>query len=257
MRSGGRTLSSIEFNHMAVLEEYRFEIPGFIPETMPLDRLLVYLNQVAVLLGDPNELHLVRIEKASTQPVLAMPRAVGLKARKRVDELRAGGGSERRRNAFKVLQRMVGEDGGGPARLIAPEGATILKFEPSDESGAALHAIRQETAVQGTLMRVGGTQESSTVLLQTDDGEVISGCYANRTLAKELAAHLYEPVRLSGVGTWSRATDGRWSLERMQVQSFYPLDDKPLNDVIRELQAIPVDWPHETLQRLRDLRSNT
>lgn len=240
---------------MAVLDEYRFEIPAYFPDTMPLDRLLCYLSEVAIVLGDPKEMHLLRIERASTQPVLAMPRPAALKARKKVEEVRAGGGSERRRNAYTRIQRMVEEDGGGPALLIAPEGATILKFEPISHATTALHGIRKETTVQGTLIRVGGSQESSALLLQTDEGEVISGCYASRTLAKELAKLLYEPVRLSGMGTWMRSGEGRWSLERLNVQGFEPLDGRPLSEIVRELQAIPVDWPRDTLERLKQLRS--
>lgn len=240
---------------MADFEEYRFEIPAYTPETIPLDRLLSYLAEVAILLGDPKEMHLLRIETASAQPVIAMPRPAALKARRRVEEVRNGGGSERRRNAFTRIRGMVEEDGGGAALLIAPEGTTILKFEPPRQLGPALHGIRQEGTIQGRLMRVGGIQENSRVLLESDSGEVISGCYANRRLAKELGNYLFQMIRLSGIGTWMRSPDGKWSLERMQVQSFYTLDDVPLSEVVRELQAIPVDWPRDTLQRLRDLRS--
>lgn len=240
---------------MAALEEYRFEIPAFTPETMPLDRLLEYLAQVAILLGDPQELHLIRIESASTQPVLAMPHAVGLKARARAEEVQAGGGSERRRNAFMRIQQMVGDDGCGPALFKAPEGAVILKFDPRANPVATAHSIRQPTTVQGTLISVGGKQEKSNLLIQDEAGETISGCSANRALAKQLAQYLYEPIRLSGDGTWERSAKGVWRLERMTVQAYLPLDDRPLGEVINELQSIPIDWPSDTLQRLKELRS--
>lgn len=245
----------VESAVMAVLEEYRFEIPAFTPETMPLDRLLEYLGQISILLGDPSELHLIGIETASTQPVLAMPRAVALKARAKAEEVQSGGGSERRRNAYTRIQRMVEDDGGGAAVLKAPEGAIILRFEPRAVVLPEAHSIRQPTTIQGTLISVGGKQERSNLLIQDEAGDIVSGCSANRALAKQLAQYLYETIRLSGDGTWERSAEGVWRLERMTVQAYLPLDDRPLGDVIKELQSIPVDWPSDTLQRLRDLRS--
>ena len=120
-------------------------------------------------------------------------------------------------------------------------------FEPTATPKAALYGIMQASTVQGMLIRVGGSRESSKVLLEDGYGATISGCYANRTLAKQLASHLFEPVRLSGMGSWMRSGDGVWSLQRMQVQSFVPLEDRPLAAVLRDLQAIPVEWPADTL----------
>lgn len=240
---------------MADLDEFRFEIPAFTPDTMPIDRLMEYVQQVTILLGEPSEVHLLNIERASTQPVFGVSRTASVRVRGRISEVRAGGGSERRRAAFLRVQRMVEEDGDGPAILKAPEGVTILMFEPKEMPKAALHGIRQASTVQGTLIRVGGSSESSKVLLEDNSGNTIAGCYANRALAKQLASHLFESVRLSGVGSWMRSGDGVWSLERMQVQSFLPLEDRPLAAVLRDLQAIPVEWPTDTLERLQQLRS--
>lgn len=241
---------------MAELEEFKFIIPAFTPETMPIDRLMDYLSQVVILLGEPHELHLIRIEESSTRPVLAMARPVGLKARKRVAEVEAGGGSARRRNAYTRVQNMVEEDGAGAAFLEAPEGAVLLKFEAPESVGKTLSGIRQTTSIQGELIRVGGAQERVALLIQDETGETISGCYTNRRLAKELGSYLFEQIRVSGEGIWMRTPAGSWSLERMQVQSFVSLEERPLADVIRDLQAIPVDWPPDTLERLRELRND-
>lgn len=241
---------------MAALEEFRLIIPAYTPDTLPLDRLMEYLSQAAILLGEPHELHLLRIDQSSAAPVIAMPRPIGIQARKRVAEVENGGGSQRRRNAFTRLQRMVEEDGGEPAALEAPEGDIILRFEALESADKALCGIRQPTTIQGELIRVGGALDRVALLVQDEAGETISGCYTNRRLAKELAPYLFESVRLSGDGIWTREASGAWVLERMHVQSFAPLDDRPLEDVIRDLQAIPVDWPSDTIERLRELRSD-
>ena len=40
---------------MADAEEYRFRIDAFSPETLPMARLAEYLRQLAVILGEPND----------------------------------------------------------------------------------------------------------------------------------------------------------------------------------------------------------
>jgi hypothetical protein len=81
------------------LEHFKFTVPGYTPETMPLDRLLEYLTQLSIVLGQPGELHLVGVEKGSTRPVIAMRHDVAVKARMRAREIAQGGGSQRRRYA--------------------------------------------------------------------------------------------------------------------------------------------------------------
>ena len=107
---------------MEDLERFAFTVPGYTPDTMPLDRLIDYLKHLAVILGEPSDLHLISIDRSSTRPVLLMRHDVATRARARVTEVRQGGGSERRRDAFHSIRKMVSEDGGKPATLQAKEG---------------------------------------------------------------------------------------------------------------------------------------
>ena len=72
---------------MADFERFEFVLPGYTPETMPLDRLLEYLGQLAVILGNPSDLHLIKIEKSSTKPVIVMPHHAAAKARKAIRQM--------------------------------------------------------------------------------------------------------------------------------------------------------------------------
>ena len=130
---------------MADMERFEFTVPGYTPDTIPLDRLMEYLSQLIVILGQPSDLHLINIKRSSTKPVLAMRHDVAIRARLRVSEVRQGGGSARRREAFDALRRLVSEDGGKPAILRAREGK-ILEF-PKVNIGAdqIIHSVRQET----------------------------------------------------------------------------------------------------------------
>ena len=52
--------------------EYRFETDAFTPETIPLYRLSQYLGDLARMMGQETNVHLVKVEKGSTVPVIAV-----------------------------------------------------------------------------------------------------------------------------------------------------------------------------------------
>jgi hypothetical protein len=240
---------------MSDLERFKFTVPGYSPETMPLDRLIEYLNQLSIVLGNPGDLHLVGVEKGSTRPVLAMRHDVAVKARHHAREVAEGGGSARRRDAFNTIRRMVAEDGGQPAVLKAPKGAIILKF-PGVEIGEdqVIGSLRQPTSIDGTLVRVGGIGENAQLLIQELGGNVIAGCTASRQVAQEMAHLIYHAIRVSGIGSWHRTEQGKWEITRLHVQTFEALDESELEDVVAKLRAVNVQWPEDSLAQLQAMR---
>lgn len=240
---------------MTDLERFKFTVPGYSPETMPLDRLMEYLNQLSIVLGNPGDLHLVGVEKGSTRPVLAMRHDVAVKARHNAREVAEGGGSIRRREAFNTIRRMVAQDGGKPAVLKEPKGAIILKF-PSVDVGQdqVIQSLRQPTSIEGTLVRVGGIGENAQLLIQELNGKVIAGCTASRSTAQDMAHLIYQPIRVNGIGSWHRTEEGKWEIARLHVQTFEPLDDDGLEDVVAKLQAVKANWPADTIDQLQAMR---
>ena len=105
-------------------------------------------------------------------------------------------------------------------------------------------AITQKCAVDGEVIRVGGTGKMVQIVLRSED-ELIGNCYTSRATAKELATHLFEPVRLLGTGRFVRGDRGGWKLDHFAISSFSPLSDElsdePLSSVITALRAIPVE----------------
>jgi hypothetical protein len=239
---------------VADLERFEFTVPGYTPDTMPLDRLIEYLEQLTVVLGEASELHLVGIEKSSTRPVLVMRHDVATRARARASEVRQGGGSARRRNAYDRIRHMVSEDGGAPASLAAPEGQ-ILEFAMIDiGADQIVHAVRQPTTVQGELIRIGGRQENAQLLIQELSGNVIAGCTAPRAVATAMAHLLYRPVSVSGDARWHRSNIGKWEIESLHVQSFAELDADDHEAVVAKLQALNVAWPDDAMEQLAAMR---
>lgn len=241
---------------MADFERFEFTVPGYTPETMPLDRLIEYLNELAVILGSPSDLHLVQINRSSTKPVLLARHEVAHKVRARAREVWAGGGPPRSQAAFRRIRRLVAEDGGKPA-VLATKSEKIIEFQGEElNEDQVVSAVRQPTTVSGELVRIGGTGELAQVLIQDFSGKVITGCTVDKVTATKLAAHIYKPVRLHGVGSWSRNERGVWDLARMHVQSFDSLEDVPIDEVLEEAGAATAEWPNDLAERLLAMRED-
>ena len=75
---------------MAAGEEFRFKIDAYSPETMPMARLAECLAQLAIILGELNAVHLVRLEGGSTIVVHKIEREAVPKVVDRVTSVRVG-----------------------------------------------------------------------------------------------------------------------------------------------------------------------
>lgn len=241
---------------MVDFEELSFVIPGYTPETMPLNRLIEYLQQMTVLLGDPENLHLVAIKEGSVAPTFHLPKSVALEARDRAGKVQRGDGNKKQVDALNRLRRMLrrdSRDAGKPALLRSPQ-AVVLEITPAPDESGVLSGIRQASTVDGQLISVGGANEDASLRVQDLDGQIMSGFTAKRSLAKELARLMWEPVRLAGTGIWCRTDEGVWQLERMHVQSFERLDEAGLGVTLERLRSLNVAWPADTYDRLNGER---
>lgn len=246
---------------MADFEEMSFVIPGYTPETMPLDRLIEYLQQMSVVLGDPQNLHLVEIRNSSVAPVLHAPKATALEARERAQRVQRGDGTRRQVDAYNRIRRMVrrdavGEKYAGRAALLRTADRVILEIPAAPDDHGVIEGLRQSTTIDGELIKVGGPGDNAALQLRTLDGSVLSGFTASRSLTKELAPLIYEWVRLAGIGQWCRTADGSWQLERMLVQSYEPLDEEEATVTLERLRDLKVDWPSDAWERLQGERES-
>ena len=244
---------------MADYEELNFIIPGYTPETMPLGYLIEYLQQMVVVLGDPDDLHLIGIKEGSCAPVLHVPKATALAAIDRVGKVARGEGTGKQHVAYNRIQRMVRRDAGSAARpaLLRNSNRLLLEIYAAPEEVSVLTGIRQASTIDGQLIRVGGAGEMAKLQVQDLDGRILSNITAKRSIAKDLAQWLWEPVRLSGIGQWGRSAEGEWFLEAMQVQSYERLEDESLGVTLERMRSAYVSWPDNVDELLRDQREAT
>jgi hypothetical protein len=113
--------------------------------------------------------------------------------------------------------------------------------------------VRERGCISGTVIRVGGTGDRISVLIESD-GERILGCHASRDVAKMLARYLFEPVRLIGKGSWLRDAEGRWNVQRFNIDAFEAIQSTTVSEAVSELRAVAGEWTEEDYRGLERIR---
>lgn len=230
--------------------EYWFEIDAYSPTKIPMLRLAEYMQQLAQILGEAAYVHFQRLERGSTIIVHKIEREAIPKVRERVSRMKRGDGPVEAVRAFRATNRLLREDNAvGNLKM----GSVVLPFPGRNEAQEEFAAIHQHGFIDGIVTSVGGRDKTAHILLQAEDVQ-ISGCYTSRAVAKQLGARLYESVRLHGRGRWRRDSEGTWSLIDFKVESFEPLDDAPLADVLTKLREIPAEWGDNGYSALEMIR---
>jgi hypothetical protein len=233
-------------------EEFRFRIEPYTPETIPMARLAGYLQELAAILGETTAVHFVRLEASSTVVVHRVEHEAVPKVRDRASAVARRQGSLPAMRAYRNINRMLRQDN-GQGVLQAPTGAEIIRF-PGIQEVERYGTVTQQCAVDGEVVRIGGTRERVPITLRSEV-ELIADCYTSRATAKRLAAYLFEPVRLYGHGRFAREDDGAWKLEYFVFETFTKLTDEPLSSVIQALRAIPGgEWGENALDELHVIR---
>lgn len=242
-----------ERNERARSHEWHFTIDAFTPDSLPMARLAEYLTQLARLLGETRSVHLVRIERGSTVLVHEIDADAVPSVQRRVKAVRERRGSGSAYEAFRSLNRYLAEDDARARLEMNGSDTDVLVLPPSAGSQPDVAAVRQTASVSGVIVRVGGIGKRVPVLLASH-GKQTAGCHADRTTAKKLARHLFEPVRLFGEGQWSRGSDDTWDVDRFSIERFEPLDDATLAEVLDSLRRVAATWPDDLYLDLEALR---
>lgn len=235
--------------------EYRFKIDAYSPATIPMSRLAAYMADFATLLGETSSVHFVRLDDGSTVVVSRAEREADPKVQSRLDAVRDHQGPEEALEAYSRIDDRLAEDN-ATGKLETEEGARILEF-PGRERPAQIEygAFTEPGTVQGQIISIGGKRDRVSVHIQ--EGEQVWICHTSRERARELAKHIFGPaVRVSGSARWERDRNGRWHQNDFTIKDFDVLNDEPLSDVVKKLQAVDADWKTpDALRRLSDIRS--
>ena len=234
---------------------YRFKIDAYSPETMPLGRLAEYLADLSVLFGEDQNVHLIKIEKSSTVPVVLVDREAEPKVRERLNAVvRRDAPPEAMRAAASIDEKLRKDNAKG--KVIAPTGDNLIVFPGKDHVEPLIYGpFTQPGIIIGMPIMVGGKNDPVPVHLQTKDG--VYDCLARRERAREIASYLFTTyIEAEGIGRWIRHSTGEWEMKSFRIGNFKPLEYATLRDTIKKLRAVPAKWKEkeDPLSELRDLR---
>ncbi|WP_420438438.1 hypothetical protein [Candidatus Palauibacter sp.] len=173
--------------------------------------------------------------------------------RSRVKAVGRGEGPRDAQEAYRSLDGYLREDRARAVLRERESGHGVLDFPGVDEAEDPYPLVREPGRIFGVVIRVGGTGDRIPILIESD-GERLAGCHASRDVAKMLAHHLFEPVRLVGKGSWLRDAEGRWNLERFNIDAFEPIESTKVSEALSELRAVAGDWTEEDYRDLERIR---
>ncbi len=241
---------------MSDSEEFRLKIEAYSPETMPMSRLAEYLGGLAEMLGESTFVHFVTLEQGSTSVVHRIQKEAIPKVRHRTRRVSAGVGARDAVRAYQKINRMVREDNGRATWQRNREddlSSEAIVFPGKDEAQQVFVSETRFGSVEGEILRIGGVNNFVPILLRFENEE-FSGCYADKSLAKELGKWLFEPVRLFGSGRWNRDEEGKWKLEKFRASHFNPLKRTSAVEAFDILRASNIGWNAEAYQTVNNLR---
>ncbi|MBC5825040.1 MAG: hypothetical protein DLM68_17665 [Hyphomicrobiales bacterium] len=237
-----------------------FYIDAYSPETFPMAKLAEYMADFAALLGRENAVHFAGLEKGSTKLAALVECEDVPKATTRLHDIRQGNPPKDASKLFaQIDDRLANDNAIGRIFVEGEEGAAaaLLTFPGRDRPKAQSYGpFTQEGTLDGLLISVGGKDETISIRLQNGD-TTYANCETNRTIARELGKHLFEPIRIYGSGRWMREADSTWTLRGFRVHRFDVLDKDSLRDAVTALRAVPGSgWKDmdDPLAELADLR---
>lgn len=226
---------------MPKIVEYRFKIDAYSPDTIPMSRLADYLGHLADMLGQKDNVHLLRLEGGSTVPVVAVEWEAAPKVDRRVMDVKNNDGPAEAIKARQTLEKLLIEDNAS-AELLNPSGGRILYFHGRRLAGQPEYGpFKQETTLDGFVILIGG--ENDPVPVHLRNGELDYNCRASRAIAKTLAPYMFDTkLRAFGAATWFRNELGRWELRRFLIEKITPLKSEPLSRAVDRLRDIQAEW---------------
>jgi hypothetical protein len=241
-------------------QEYKFKIDAYTPSSMPLSRLTEYLRDLATIIGEAQNTHLVRIDEGSTVSVLRVDAEAVPKVEHRLMEVDRNIAPANVMQAVRRVNKRLRMDGGSGS-IINPNGENVIYFPGAEQESLEYGPLNQVGTLDGVPVMIGGINDPVPVHLEGRRGEPFN-CEAARTVAKEIAKCLFFTIiRAEGIGRWLRTVEGDWELEHFKIVDFKPMglvSELSLRDTLEELRKIPAKWkdlkdPIGEFARLRDV----
>ena len=230
---------------LITLTSYTFKIQDFNPESMPFSRLVEYYSEIKKLLGVSDHLHLVNIVEGSHGSCFAIDRNFEQDLVKRLMSVNNGTAPSAAMRAKNRINSMLKEDGTS-GMFYDERNANVIQFPGKRDDQTELIKVRDTATFVGELYHLAGTKDDVKVRVSTDAYGVVF-CTATKEMAKALRDFLFEEIKVTGRGMWSRLEDGSWEVEDFTISDFAPIKRESLRKAVDRIRSLDIEWPEDPL----------
>ncbi|PCJ38638.1 MAG: hypothetical protein COA81_12630 [Alphaproteobacteria bacterium] len=233
---------------------YTFKIDDFTPESMPFGRLVEYYAEIKKMFSVAENMHLVGIFESSHGSEFAIDRNHEAALQKRIIAIKEGTAPKLVTRAHNTINHMLKEDGTSGA-FFDDSNQNIIQFPGKRSEDVMEIRIRDAATFTGELYYIAGTKDDAKIRISTDTYGVVF-CSTTRDIAKALRDFLFEDVKVSGRGTWTRNQNGMWNIDDFAITDFAPVQKENLRSAVNGLRELKIEWPDDPLGKIRNIEGN-
>lgn len=230
---------------MAISKKYTFRIDGFTLETMPFGRLVSYYNEINRMLDVPDSMHLVSLFESSHGSAFEIDPDTEEKITQRVQDINSGQAPKRAVRARDALNAMLREDGTS-GQFFDSTRSNVIEFPGKKSKDDILYQIRDSATFSGELYHIAGNKDDVKIRINTDNYGVVF-CTTTKSIGRSIRDFLFENVKVSGRGVWTRSAQGAWDIDDFVITDFAPVNEKGLRSTVDKIRGLDISWPEDPL----------
>jgi hypothetical protein len=232
---------------MRASKEISWVLEGRSPDQIPMARLAEYMQQLAIMLGETENVHFARIEKGCARLVAKLnPGYPAQRVYARVYAVRDRRAPAEAMRAFRRINDMVGEE--RRHAHVTFGACVILRFPGNVTSDVAPFSLVENGTITGKLYAL--IEQPSGLLnarIRPQGGNTYVSCSADNRIGRQLRNYFLDAVRVQGMGTWVRSENGEWLCQSLHILDVHPVIDVSLREAINALRAVDVEWSDDPL----------
>lgn len=225
--------------------DYVFKIDGLTPDEMPFGRLVSYYSHIKAMLGVADNIHLVGIFKSSHASAFKIDGQHRTAIDRRMMALREGTAPKAACRARDTINEMLREDGTSGS-FASSSGLNAIHFLGRTASAEVRYSVREAASFVGELYYIAGAKDDEARVRLSTDAYGTVFCTSTREVARGLRDFLFESVRVTGRGTWTRLAD-TWTVQDFAITDFERVSGDSLRATVNRLRKRPIDWPDDPI----------
>jgi hypothetical protein len=220
---------------------YELHVHGTKPRDLSAAALAELLQLTSSLLGSEEHLRFFKVAQGSARLQLFVQEPARQPVHLRLVKARTDLNEEvnKRLPAHKLDECLYKR--GWHAEIRRRDGGQVLAFPGAKliRQSVIERTVTQQDSLVGTVIRIGGRDDTVPMQLQLTDGSYVDVNVKGRELARQLARLIWDrDIRLNGLATWKRDSDNNWTCIGMLVESFEELSSQPLSEVLTDLRLV-------------------